>query len=65
VESLERLIVWMDTYAQRLGSFSADQEREIEELRREWAGLLTAREAPARAEAGGAGRPAAGRPGPP
>jgi hypothetical protein len=61
-ESLERLIVWMDTYAQRLGSFSAEQEREIEGLRREWAGLLTAREAPAQAGAGGGGRTDSGPP---
>ena len=32
--TLERFAVWMDTYAQRLGSFSADQERRLEELRR-------------------------------
>jgi hypothetical protein len=37
----ERFIVWMDTYAQRLGSFSADQERRLVELRRACADLLT------------------------
>ena len=37
----ERFTVWMDTYAQRLGSFSADQERRLEDLRRACADLLT------------------------
>jgi mono/diheme cytochrome c family protein len=37
----ERFTVWMDTYAQRLGSFSADQERRLEDLRRACSGLLT------------------------
>jgi hypothetical protein len=31
----------MDTYAQGLGSFSADQERRLEDLRRTCADLLT------------------------
>jgi hypothetical protein len=37
----ERFAVWMDTYAQRLGSFSADQERRLEDLRRACADILT------------------------
>jgi mono/diheme cytochrome c family protein len=37
----ERFTVWMDTYAQRLGSFSTDQERRLEGLRRECVDLLT------------------------
>jgi hypothetical protein len=41
---LERLIVWMDTYAQRLGSFSPEQERELVDLRERSADLLRARE---------------------
>ncbi len=32
-DDMERLVVWMDTYAQRLGSFSAEQERDLERLR--------------------------------
>lgn len=39
-ESSERLITWMDTYAQRLGSFSAGQENDLEELKRTMASLL-------------------------
>jgi len=35
-ESLERLITWMDTYAQRLGHFSDEQEGELEQLRAWW-----------------------------
>jgi hypothetical protein len=37
----ERFTIWMDTYAQRFGSFSAEQERRLEELRRACADLLT------------------------
>lgn len=33
-ESLERLVIWMDTYAQWAGSFSAEQENELIEFRR-------------------------------
>jgi hypothetical protein len=40
-QTRERFTVWMDTYAQRLGSFSADQERRLEELRRTCANILT------------------------
>lgn len=32
-DSLNRLITWMDTYAQRLGSYSDEQERELEALK--------------------------------
>ncbi|MHC4074567.1 MAG: HzsA-related protein, partial [Planctomycetota bacterium] len=32
-DSLNRLITWMDVYAQKLGSFSADQERQLYALR--------------------------------
>jgi mono/diheme cytochrome c family protein len=42
-EARERLIVWMDTYAQKLGAFSPDQERQLQELRRACAGLLAER----------------------
>ena len=41
----------MDTYAQRFGSFSADQERRLEDLRRTCADLLTAPAPPAHAAA--------------
>lgn len=34
--SLERLITWMDTYAHKQGSFSAEQERELEAAREAW-----------------------------
>ena len=39
-DSLERLITWMDVYAQRLGSFGEQQEQQLRELRRKWALLL-------------------------
>ena len=42
-DSRERLLTWMDTYAQRLGSFSDEQERELVELRRASAGWLLER----------------------
>ena len=42
---MERLLTWMDTYAQRLGSFSDDQERLLVEMRRQSADLLIEREA--------------------
>jgi hypothetical protein len=38
--SLKRLIVWMDGYAQKLGSFSIDQEQRLLDLRRDYADLL-------------------------
>ena len=39
-EEWDRLITWMDTYAQRLGSFSQDQEQQLRQLRQEWASML-------------------------
>ncbi len=39
---LERLIVWMDTYAQRLGTFDERQEQHLVELRELWRDLLAA-----------------------
>ena len=50
-EARERLITWMDTYAQRLGYFSDEQERELLELRRICAGLLSPRPAVKQASA--------------
>jgi mono/diheme cytochrome c family protein len=50
--SLECFTVWMDTYAQRLGSFSADQEHRLQELRRSCADLLNDAVPPAHAAAG-------------
>jgi hypothetical protein len=43
-EDLERLVTWMDTYAQRRGSFSDDQERRLRELRQLLTPLLTQRD---------------------
>ncbi len=37
---LQRLIVWMDTYAQRTGSYSTEQEQRLRELRKRLAPLL-------------------------
>ena len=36
----DRLITWMDTYAQRLGSFSKEQEDQLIRLRQRMAGIL-------------------------
>jgi hypothetical protein len=36
----DRLITWMDTYAQRSGSFDKQQEQQLRELRRKMAALL-------------------------
>lgn len=44
-DSHERLLTWMDTYAQQLGSFSDEQERELVELRRASAAWLLERPA--------------------
>jgi len=41
---LERLALWMDTYAQRTGSYSAEQEQRLRELRKRFAPLLAASE---------------------
>ena len=43
-EDRRRLIVWMDAYAQRAGSFSDDQERQLTEMRRHYGGMLIDRE---------------------
>ena len=38
-EDRRRLIVWMDTYAQRQGHFSPAQEEELKALKARWAGI--------------------------
>jgi hypothetical protein len=40
-EDRERLVTWMDLYAQKLGSFSPAQEANLRELRRACADLFT------------------------
>ena len=42
-EERERLVIWLDAYGQRLGSFSGEQERQLEELKAGSAGLLAAK----------------------
>lgn len=42
-DARERLLTWLDTYAQRLGHFSDEQERDLIELRRASTGLLIER----------------------
>lgn len=42
-DEFDRLVTWMDTYAQRLGSFDEEQERELTQLRRQWAPMLVER----------------------
>lgn len=44
-DARERMLTWLDTYAQRLGHFSDEQEQELIELRRAFAFLLTDRRA--------------------
>jgi len=39
---LDRLVTWLDTYGQRAGAFSEEQERDLERLRLEWHDLLAA-----------------------
>jgi hypothetical protein len=39
-DSFDRLVTWMDVYAQRLGSFSKRQEQTLREFRREMASML-------------------------
>jgi hypothetical protein len=39
-EDRQRLIVWMDTYAQRRGSFDADQQRRLRELKKSLRAIL-------------------------
>lgn len=43
----ERLTTWMDTYAQRAGHFSEEQERELARAKQSWAGLLSKPAVPA------------------
>ena len=40
VDDWERLFTWLDTYGQRRGSFSDDQEQRLRDLRHRMAGLL-------------------------
>jgi hypothetical protein len=40
-DSINRLVTWMDVYAQKLGSFSERQEQELLQLRRHVSQLLT------------------------
>ena len=42
-ESIERLVTWMDTYAQQFGAFDATQEQQLVELRRRVTSLLSER----------------------
>ncbi|MGB2823103.1 MAG: hypothetical protein WBF17_19115, partial [Phycisphaerae bacterium] len=39
-DAVERIVTWLDVYAQRLGSFSDEQERDLLALRRAWADML-------------------------
>jgi len=39
-EAFERLVTWLDVYAQRLGSFSEQQEQELRRLRQSLAAVL-------------------------
>ena len=39
-DSFNRLVTWMDVYAQKLGSFSEDQERQLYALRRKLSPML-------------------------
>jgi hypothetical protein len=55
-DDLERLIVWMDAYAQRIGAFSIEQENELKAFRKDCADLLIE---PQTAEAGSEMRRAA------
>jgi hypothetical protein len=45
-DDLERFIVWMDSYAQRIGSFSKEQEEELKQLRSAHSDLLNEQKAP-------------------
>ena len=40
-EDRQRLILWMDTYGQRTGSFNSEQEQRLRALRTRMAGVLT------------------------
>jgi hypothetical protein len=52
-DSRERLITWMDTYAQRAGAFSPEQEADLDRLRLFWKELLIERDPPQTAARGG------------
>jgi hypothetical protein len=39
-DSFNRLVTWMDVYAQRQGHFSDQQEQDLRKLRQQWADLL-------------------------
>lgn len=45
-DSYDRLVTWMDVYAQKAGSFSPEQETELENLRELWKELLETRPPP-------------------
>ena len=40
LQSVDRLVTWMDVYAQRQGHFSDEQAAALEQARRDWAELL-------------------------
>jgi hypothetical protein len=40
-DSLNRLIVWMDGYAQKLGSFSSDQEQQLLHMLQDYSDLFS------------------------
>ena len=48
-ESLDRLATWMDTYAQRAGHYSPQQEKELEAFRVRLAGLIDTAPGPQKA----------------
>jgi hypothetical protein len=52
-DARERLLTWLDTYAQRQGHFGEAQERELIQLRRAWGSLLIERQANETAALGG------------
>jgi len=43
-DAMERLVTWIDTYGQRLGSFSKDQEKRLVALRERMKPLLAKRQ---------------------
>lgn len=51
-DDLERFIVWMDSYAQRIGSFSKEQEEELKQLHSAHSDLLIERKMPVATAAG-------------
>ena len=42
-DSLDRLATWMDTYAQRIGHYSEEQEKQLRQLRLNLAGMMAER----------------------